>query len=400
MRAVRRDRILALDLAIGQVADALGPEHERPELGRANQQQPDSGMVGERTHHVREALVELLERRPALDVGEIDEGEVARGADDEIGPVARRLWLGRLRECSLRALLAALLALAERAARDAAGAGRPGQLAHKGVHHAPLLELIDRSRDFVRATHQLPDGGVEWLAVALQERRAERLAVVRQDHEVVRPRRVLRGPGQAAQRAIHAVERLQALRTRGAAVMGDLVIVGIGDVDRVRATEHLLDHQAGHQRPHDDVGDGAQQRIREAARVEPWRDTGQTRAACLEQFLGHLGNAQHDGVDEAVRTQEEAEVAAAGAQALARIGHRAQRQVRARRAAREQVTDARSVITQQSRVARLDQTLLERFRVRGAVRHEHRLRSLVIPAEGRDVVVVAEQDACLAGRGL
>ena len=82
------------------------------------------------------------------------------------------------------------------------------------------------------------------LAVALQECCAQRLAVVGQDHEVVWPRRVLRSAGEAAERAIDAVERIEALGSRRAAVVGDLVIVGVRDVDHGRAAEHLLDDQA------------------------------------------------------------------------------------------------------------------------------------------------------------
>ena len=78
------------------------------------------------------------------------------------------------------------------------------------------------------------------------------------------------------------------------------------------------------ERPQHDVGHCPQQGIGKAARVESWLDAGQTRAACLKDFLGHLGDAQHDRVDEAVGRQEEAEVAAAAAETLARVAHRAQ----------------------------------------------------------------------------
>ena len=96
--------------------------------------------------------------------------------------------------------------------------------------------------------------------------------MVGQDHEVVGPRRVLGGASEAAQRPIDAVERLEALRPLRAAVMGDLVVVGVRDVDRGRASEHLLDHQAGDERPEHDVRHRAQRRVGKAARVEAWLD--------------------------------------------------------------------------------------------------------------------------------
>ena len=85
------------------------------------------------------------------------------------------------------------------------------------------------------SAHQVADDLAEALAVALLERGAQALAVVGQDDELVRPRGVLGGLLERADRPVDAVERLERLDALRAAVVGQLVVVGEVRVDDVRA---------------------------------------------------------------------------------------------------------------------------------------------------------------------
>ena len=94
------------------------------------------------------------------------------------------------------------------------------------------------------SAHQVADDLAEALPVALLERRAEALAVVRQDDELVRARRILGRLGEDRDRRVDAVERLERLDPLGSAVVGQLVVVGEVGVDDVRAAVHLVDDRA------------------------------------------------------------------------------------------------------------------------------------------------------------
>ena len=146
-----------------------------------------------------------------------------------------------------------------------AGDGRADALAagdlrqHRVDERRPLargLRLDERGPP----AHEVADDLAEALAVALLERRAEALAVVGEDHELVRARRVLGGLGQGADRLVDAVERLERLDPLGAAVVGELVVVGEVRVDDVRAAIHLLDDQRDVHVAQQDVARGAHAR--------------------------------------------------------------------------------------------------------------------------------------------
>ena len=76
------------------------------------------------------------------------------------------------------------------------------------------------------AAHQVADHLAQRLAVALEERRAEALAVVGEDDELVRARRALGRLDERRDRAVDAVERLERLDPLRARVVRDLVVVG------------------------------------------------------------------------------------------------------------------------------------------------------------------------------
>ena len=120
-----------------------------------------------------------------------------------------------------------------------------GDLRQERVHEGRTLGLGLGLDDRRAAAHQLADVLAEALAVALEERRAEALAVVRQDDELVRPRRLLGRLDQRRDRPVDAVERLERLDALRPAVVGELVVVGEVGVDDVGPAVHLVDDQRG-----------------------------------------------------------------------------------------------------------------------------------------------------------
>ena len=227
--------------------------------------------------------------------GEVDEGQVAAGHDDELGrrrlgvaslrpawPSAScpRLGAGRLaaRDLDRRVLGAhvddAILgAVSRRRAADGAGhALGLVDLGQEGVDLAPVLDLGRGGRDRRLAAHQRADDVLERHAVALEERPAEALAVVGEDDEAIGTGRLGGDLLEDADLAVDAVERVERLGPLRAAVVGDLVVVGVVEVDDRRAAPHLLHHERGAERAEGDVGGRADPRVREAAmhaRLDP-----------------------------------------------------------------------------------------------------------------------------------
>ena len=59
-----------------------GAEDERPVLGGAHEQPADVRVLAQRWDQLGVALLDLLERQPALLLHQVDESEVARAQDD------------------------------------------------------------------------------------------------------------------------------------------------------------------------------------------------------------------------------------------------------------------------------------------------------------------------------
>ena len=131
-------------------------------LGRADEQPADVRVLAQRGQQLGVALVDLLEREPAALLHQIDEAEVARAHHDDVA--VGDVVLGPLRPL-------------------------PGGLAEGVADHRALLVAAGDARD-VAARERALDELVEPVAVALLEGRALRLAVVGEDDDLVRPRRV------------------------------------------------------------------------------------------------------------------------------------------------------------------------------------------------------------------
>ena len=198
---------------------------------------------------------------------EVDEPEVARRDRDQVGPLLGRLPV-RVFAVVVFGAGRAELHDAVRGLRSEGGPGeatgdalRLGQLREEGVRLAPLLDARRVLLDLRVAAHQLPDHVAERLAVALEEGRPEGLAVVGHDDEAIRSWRRAGGLLQRRDRPVDAVERVERLAPLGPAVVGDLVVVGVVDVDDRRAAVHLLDHEGGRQVAQGDVRRRARERV-------------------------------------------------------------------------------------------------------------------------------------------
>jgi hypothetical protein len=120
----------------------------------------------------------------------------------------------------------------------------------------------------------------------------------------------------------------------------------------------------------------------------------------LDELLGELADAQDDGADEGggVDEVEREGVGVQVAHGPAGAAHAAHDEGVALGVAREGVAHAGAAVGEQTLAVRY--APLDLDRVRGMVRDEHAARLLLVPAEGGDVVVVAVEDAGLAGRVL
>src|SRR5439155_11428062 len=84
VRAVARDRVIAVDAALGEMADAGLAEDDRPARGGADQYETDSLMSHQSVDEARIGRVDLLPAGAAGQVRERDVREVARSGDDDV----------------------------------------------------------------------------------------------------------------------------------------------------------------------------------------------------------------------------------------------------------------------------------------------------------------------------
>ena len=230
--------------------------------------------------------------------------------------------------------------------------------------------------------------------MALLERGSLGLAVVGEDDDLVRPRRVAAGAGDAPELLVELAQGLERVGPHEARVVGDLVVAGEGRVDRRPPAHHVGEHGEDDQVADDDAHRPAHQRVDPApmsarAHVAPG---GPDRRGPLDD---HLPHEQHQRPGDVEAVGEEGPVAGVGA---ALVVGAADREDRCLGLAREQVAATGAAVGEQAvpgRVAALD---LGAIGGRGADHHPPLL--LLHPAEGGDVLVRAEQDPGLAGSGL
>ena len=235
---------------------------------------------------------------------------------------------------------------------------------------------------------------LEAVAVALLEGRALGLAVVGEHDDLVGARSEPPRPGDAVELLVELAQGLHRVRPLQARVVRDLVVAREGGVDRGAAPHHVGQHAVDDQVADDHAHRRAQERV-DAAAVPAGPDVAPGRADRRRPLQQHLPAEQDQGPGDVEAVGEERPVA--GVRPLLRR-HAADREDRLLGFAGEQVAAARAAVGEQAgavRVPALDLRAVVRRRA-----GDEGPALLLHPAEGRDVVVGAEQDARLAGAGL
>ncbi len=151
-------------------------------------------------------LVDLLHGEPAALLHQVDQAEVARAHHDDV---------------AVGDVVLGLLLLRRRARR----------LGDGEADHGVLLVATRDARD-VAACERALDELVEAVAVSLLEGRALRLAVVGEDDDLVRPRRVAARELDVAEVVVELAQRLEGVGALEARVVRDLVVARERRVDR------------------------------------------------------------------------------------------------------------------------------------------------------------------------
>ncbi len=219
------------------------------------------------------------------------------------------------------------------------------------------------------------------------------LTVIGKNDDVVRPWRVAARAVDARELLVELPQRLERVRTLEPRVVRDLVVAREGRVHR-RAALHQVREDAEHDEVADDHAHrGSDERVDPAAmtaRLHVAADRAQRR----DPLQDDLPEEQDERAGDVVRVREE--------RAVTRVRpflhlHAADRQDQVVGLARKQVPATGAAVAKQpvTREAALDLGAVSRRRAR------HDGAALLLdPAEGRDVVVRAQQDPCLARAGL
>ena len=223
--------------------------------------------------------------------------------------------------------------------------------------------------------------------MALLEGRALRLAVVGEDDDLVRARRVPAGAVDAAELLVELAERLERVGPLEPGVVRDLVVAREGRVDRGAALEHVGDHGVHGQVADEDADAGADERVLDAA-MAARADVALRLPDRRGQLEEDLPEDEHEQPRHVEAVGEERAVAGVRLLLGADPAHGQQHVVGV---AREQVAAARAAVREQAvagRVPPLDLGAVVR------VRADHQRPVLLLdPAERGDVLVRAEQDA-------
>lgn len=391
-RAERRQRIDPCDNARAEPALAGRAEHDVLAGGVAHEQEADAGVAAQPVQQLRVGGVDRLAGDAAGPAREADQPEVARRHDDDLrrrlmGSVGRAAVVVRRRHRPLSAGQRLAAGPRRRARRRL---GEPRAQPSQGL-------VVGRRPGRDRAAPAgLRHDRLERRPVALAERRALRLAVVAEHHDLVgagRPRRRRRDPRDPP---VDAAEHRQRVASLQAGVVGDLVVGQERGVDRRPPGLEVADDGLDLEVELDRGGERPQRRVGPAARDA--RPHVATPLACrLAPLDHHVRDGQDQRADHVVGVGEVGEVVAAEAVAPD-VEHRAHRQQRARRVAGEDVRAAGAVVVQEP--APVGDPGLDRGRVARVVGDDRAAGVLLPPAERRQVAVVAVQDPGLAGAGL
>ena len=269
---------------------------------------------------------------------------------------------------------------------------RSGRLTERVPDHGALLVTACEAVDAAARERPL-DELVDPVAVALLERRALRLTVVGEDDDLVRPRCVGASALDAAELLIELAQRLERVGALEAGVVRHLVVARERRVDGGPTLHHVLEDAVDDQVADEHAERAAHQRV-VAAAMAARLHVAALRAARRRDLERDLPEREDEHTRDVEAVREERAVA----RVRALLGvHPADGEDHVVGLAREEVAAARAAVAEQAvaRVAALDLRAIGRSRAR------HRRRRLLLdPAERRNVLVRAEQDAGLGGTGL
>ena len=179
--------------------------------------------------------------------------------------------------------------------------------------------------------------------------------------------------------------------------MGDLVVGEEGRVAHGPPGVDVRDHRGHLQVALDDRAPGAHERVLPVA-VDARQHVAAALLRRVAELLGDVGDHEHDRAGDAVRVGEVAEVVLAELPRALAVEHRAHGQQGVDGVAGDDVRPARAVLVQQPAPVRVP--ALELGGVLRVVRDDRAAVLLLPPAERGHVVVVAVQEARLAGARL
>src|SRR2546428_12032412 len=191
-----------------------------------------------------------------------------------------------------------------------------------------MLDVAGRSPYRGLSSGELRDERLEPLPIALAERRAGALGVIREGGEAIGPRRIKGRLLDEADDAVEAPEGVESFEAVGPGVVRVLVVVDVVRVDRRGAAVHLLYPEGGGEMAQEHVRRGARERIGKPP-VASRLDLPAPLAAGLHELFDDLADRQHGPADEAVRTGEEPIEGKAATEAARRIAGRSRGDVTA-----------------------------------------------------------------------
>ena len=176
--------------------------------------------------------------------------------------------------------------------------------------------------------------------MALLEGRALGLAVVGEHHDLVRARRVMTRPRDAAELLVELAQSLERVGALEARMVGHLVVAREGRVDGRSAAHHVGEHGEDHEVADDDAHRTAHQRV-DAAPVAAGADVAAGGAERGGDLDDHLPDEQDERPGDVEAVGEEGPVARVGAALGVGPAHGQDRCVGL---AREQVAAARPAV--------------------------------------------------------
>ena len=265
-----------------------------------------------------------------------------------------------------------------------------GRLAEGVAHHGALLVPARDPRDVALRERAL-DELVEAVAVALLEGRTLRLPVVGEDDDLVRPGCVAAGSLDVREVVVQLAQGLEGVGALEARVVRDFVVAREGRVDGGPPAHHVGEDARDDQIAHEDAEGRSHERV-DAAPVAARAHVAALRAQRCRPLEDDFPAEEDERPRRVLAVGQERPVARVR---LLLSLHAADGEDHVLGLAGEEVAAAGAAVHEQADAGGAPPLDLGTIRRRRAGHHRRGL--LLHPAEGRDVLVRAQQDPRLAG---